>query len=227
MHLLVPTCMDAVFKVASIYFSVSPSPSAQIACTQIAVIATACLVLVFLSHLYEKEKKVIWGSVSSRLRMLLKGMGIGLVVYPMIIGVIQAVYWLISCYVAFAQTEQVAVMQLKQAAATPILFSILLVQVVVMVPVVEELLFRGYIQNFFMGICGAKSAVILSSLLFAAFHYSAQQHLSNIQLLVGLFVLSSLIGTVYIRERSLFVSIGIHAGFNLISIFFMVFSNSF
>ncbi len=88
-------------------------------------------------------------------------------------------------------------------------------------PLVEEFLFRGLLQNYFGNFFGPQYRIILTSLLFAFFHYSALQGSTNIELMVGLFIYSYFIGFFYMRERSLWTPIAMHASFNALTIFIM------
>jgi len=90
------------------------------------------------------------------------------------------------------------------------LFFLLLLAMVV-APFVEEALFRGILLPVLMKKMGAGTAVVISSLFFAAIH----QHLPS---MVPLFVLAVVLAMLYIHSGSLWAPIVLHAAFNGVSI---------
>jgi hypothetical protein len=89
--------------------------------------------------------------------------------------------------------------------------------VIIAAPVIEELLFRGFLQNYFKRYLGTKAAILITSLCFALFHLAPSQGLGNISLVISLFSFACFLGFVYERQKSLFASIGLHMFFNLVS----------
>src|SRR5205823_4427989 len=83
--------------------------------------------------------------------------------------------------------EQVAVEQLKSILAVRWLFILLSLTVIFIVPFIEELLFRGFLQTYLRERMGSKYAIIITALLFSSFHFSIKQGIGNIELLVSLF----------------------------------------
>ena len=122
-------------------------------------------------------------------------------------------------YVAFDVKgyEQLAVTFLKKTLSNPIALFGSLTSIVILAPLTEELLFRGLLLNFFQNRFGSKIAVILSGLLFAAFHYSHSQGLGNISLLFALSFFGVMLGIFYLMTASLIYPIMLHAIFNLLS----------
>jgi membrane protease YdiL (CAAX protease family) len=118
--------------------------------------------------------------------------------------------------------KQVAVDHLLSAFSTPY-FLLSLITLVVFAPIVEELLFRGFLQNWFKKYTGKKSAILLTSLCFAVLHYSSSQGLSNISLIPALFFLSCFIGFVYERQSSLISPLVMHAFFNASNVISIIF----
>lgn len=158
-------------------------------------------------------------------RQLFAGIGAWLIGYPfvMIFGQVIA----IAVLVIFREptVDQVAVRHLKSILSDPLLFAITAFEVVILVPFTEEVLFRGFLQNWlkskFRNVTGA---VALTSLIFAVFHFSSTQGITNIELLSSLFMLSCFLGFIYEKQRSLWASMGLHAFFNFISIVLIFFS---
>ena len=81
---------------------------------------------------------------------------------------------------------------------------------VIVAPIVEEIVFRGYIMNKWVDKYSVKKGVIFSSLLFMIFHF---QSLFVPQLLLGL-----LCGLVYVKYSNLFYAIFTHSLYNFLVI---------
>lgn len=113
--------------------------------------------------------------------------------------------------------EQSAVKQLKNVLDQPLLFVALALVVSFIVPFLEELLFRGYLQSWMGRKMKRRYAILLSSFIFACFHYSSSQGIGNIELIGSLFVLSCYLGIVFERQRSIWAPFTLHALFNFTS----------
>jgi membrane protease YdiL (CAAX protease family) len=88
---------------------------------------------------------------------------------------------------------------------------------------VEELLFRGTLQQFLKKYFPVKTSIAITALVFACFHYSSAQDLGNFSLIPSLFVFACFLGYTYERQGSIFASIGLHITFNLASSFQILF----
>lgn len=82
---------------------------------------------------------------------------------------------------------------------------------VVIAPICEEFLFRGFFYGVWKRYLGGLSAGFLACLLFAAFH-------ASLSAFAGLFILAVCLNIAYERTGSLWVPICMHALFNLISL---------
>lgn len=76
-----------------------------------------------------------------------------------------------------------------------------IVAIVIVAPVVEEILFRGFLLHRWAARWGTMAGVILSSALFAVMHIE----------LVGHFIFGVAMSALYVRTRSLWVPIAAHA----------------
>lgn len=87
-----------------------------------------------------------------------------------------------------------------------------------MVPYVEEILFRGFLQGFLGGVFHPSLAILGTSFIFSLFHYSSLQKSSNFEIMFGLFVFSLFISRLRVKENSVISCIGMHAAFNAVSL---------
>lgn len=81
----------------------------------------------------------------------------------------------------------------------------------------EELLFRNVIQKSLYDTFSKIGAIVVSSVIFAAVHFSAYATGSGVQILISLgvvFVLSLLLGVIYARTENLLVPAFVHGAFN-------------
>ncbi|MBA2367973.1 MAG: CPBP family intramembrane metalloprotease [Candidatus Protochlamydia sp.] len=141
------------------------------------------------------------------------------VIYPLILVFSQSVGLAVLMIFEKPALDQVAVKHIKNVMAYPTLMGMTMLEVIIIVPLMEEFLFRGLLQNWLKRkLNHAAGAVLLTSLLFALFHFSSSQGVTNIELLSTLFVLSCFLGYIYEKRRSLWASVALHGFFNLISI---------
>jgi membrane protease YdiL (CAAX protease family) len=140
-----------------------------------------------------------------------------LLAFPIVTVVGQFCDILVYKIYGFKSFEQVAVRYLKTSITSPSELALALTTILIYAPLIEEILFRGYLQNFLKRYLGAEAAILLTALCFACFHYSASQGLGNISLITSLFTFALFLGFIYERQRSLYASISLHVTFNLIS----------
>lgn len=108
----------------------------------------------------------------------------------------------------------------NQIATYPLLFLVYQFNTCFIVPVYEEIIFRGFVQNFFsrkfssfIGI-----SIILSSLLFTTVHYKLVNEIKDLYLLLPIFISSIFIGFLYHKTRSLTSCIVFHVTHNLVNV---------
>jgi len=89
--------------------------------------------------------------------------------------------------------------------------AVMVVTAGIAVPAAEELFFRGLLLPVVGKQYGARTAVIVVSLIFAAIHFHARSFLP-------LFVLAACLSAAFFYTRSIVVPIAMHCGFNLIQI---------
>lgn len=124
---------------------------------------------------------------------------------------------LLQTLFSYSAYEQTAVKLIKVSADFPIALILALFSILIMAPLIEEFLFRGVLQTHLREKIGSKPAILLSSLLFALFHFSLSQGLGNVALMISLLFLGCFLGFLYEKYRSLWASISLHITFNTIT----------
>lgn len=94
---------------------------------------------------------------------------------------------------------------------------LLVLSAVVLAPLLEELLFRGFLQSVLVEWFGRRrvwSALLLASAIFSLSHVGA----TSWHALAALFVFSIILGWVYERYGSLWIPVLMHMGFNALNV---------
>jgi uncharacterized protein len=178
--------------------------------------------LIFCLTQNQVEMKKIW---KDRTRLgarsigydILMGLLTWVISFPMVIFIGQIADLFIYLFFRIETYEQVAVRYLKLALSNPTMLAIAIFSVLVAAPVIEEFLFRGFLQNWFKRFLGAKAAIAVTALCFALFHLASSQGIGNISLGISLLTLGCYLGFIYERQGSLFASISLHMAFNAVS----------
>jgi membrane protease YdiL (CAAX protease family) len=176
----------------------------------ISMIIVSVIVIIF--SVLHQQRTLIWGQKPR----FWKGVLIGLACYPIVMLVVNVMVSFLT-YFGCERGDQKAIVMLKSLEPYPWLFWSFSIAVFTIVPILEEILFRGFLQNYLKKF-GMRAGIILTSCLFAAFHYSASQKASNIELIVGLFLFSYFLGIIYCKQRSLWAPIGMHMILNFLSL---------
>ncbi|WP_068468015.1 CPBP family intramembrane glutamic endopeptidase [Candidatus Protochlamydia phocaeensis] len=166
-----------------------------------------------------EKRGQFWQARSPWYKQVFVGMIAWLVSYPLVIAFSQLISLIVLALYRQPELDQVAVRHMKSLLSDPLIFSITAIEVICLVPFTEEFLFRGLLQSWLKSKFNhVPLAIVLTSLLFAIFHYSGSQGLTNIELLSSLFVLSCVLGYIYEKQHSLWAPIGMHAFFNLMNV---------
>lgn len=126
-----------------------------------------------------------------------------------------------------ALPEQLAVRFLKMTFHQPLYFGLSVFTIVILAPLLEEILFRGFLQSFIRQYLGTNKAILITAVCFSFFHYSPQQGFSNISIIGSLFALALFLGFVYEKQGSLAASITLHAAFNATNVINLYFFGGF
>ena len=151
------------------------------------------------------------------------GMLTWIIAFPLVATIGECMDLLVNLLFGIQNYEQVAVRYLKRSISSLPSMIIPLVTILLAAPIIEEFLFRGCLQTYFKRKMGIKSAIALSSLCFALFHFAPSQSVGNLSLLVSLFTFSLFLGFIYERQASLFASISLHITFNTLSTIRIIF----
>jgi len=158
----------------------------------------------------------------SRFSCIMEDMGLGvltwLVAFPIVGAVTLIMEFLTYVLTGLLPVEQVAIRFLKMARGSPILLTLALFTILIAAPVIEELVFRGFLYSYLRKKLSMVKALPISALIFSFLHFSPDQGGSNIPLLSSLFVLALFLGFLYERQRSLFAPIALHMTFNSVSV---------
>lgn len=138
--------------------------------------------------------------------------------YPIVIVIGQIIAILLLILFNTSPVNQVAVQQLKNTMNYPVQFFTLSLMIILIVPMIEEILFRGFLQNSIRQSYGRYKGILYSSIIFTLFHFSISQGVRNIEILSSLFILSLFLGFIYERQQSLWAPITLHATFNGMSV---------
>lgn len=195
----------------------------------IGVIGTAFVALiVFFATRDKPTREAVWGSpretrgIGQNIHDFLTGSITWAIAYPWIIVIGQLMAFLLGLFYVGERADQAAVQHLKDIMDHPLLFGLTALAVVSIIPFIEELLFRGFLQSWLKTTFGRMQAILITSVIFAFFHFSLSQGIENIEFISSLFLLSCFLGFVKERQRSLWASIGLHMTFNFISILLLL-----
>lgn len=119
--------------------------------------------------------------------------------------------------------EQDVVKKIKEVAQVPYLMPAYFLLVGIIIPITEEILFRGMLQNWIAKYLPGWQAIGLTSVLFSLLHVTGGQGIGNFQLVPGLFVLSCFLGYVYERQKNIWAPIGLHVAVNMISLALIIY----
>ncbi len=148
--------------------------------------------------------------------------------FPLVLFLSQMLELLVSAIFHISQLpDQVAVRYLKMTFEHPFYLLMSVGSIVFLAPLIEETLFRGFLQTFIRQHLGSKHAILITSLCFSFFHYSSEQGLGNIPIIGSLFILALFLGYLYERQGSLIAPMALHATFNAISVMNIYFLGGF
>lgn len=174
----------------------------------------------YLKFLNEETRVSVLGDGTHKLKNFCMGIISWLISFPLVIAVSQLASALLIAF-QWQTEEQMAVQFFKSTMNNPVVFGVTCLFVILIIPLIEEIIFRGFLQNWFAKFIGRKAAVFTTALIFSFFHFSILQGYGNIEIIASLFVLASFLGFIYFRQNSIYASWGLHATFNGLNVLFM------
>lgn len=189
----------------------------------ITMLITALAVAAYVAWIPERAQHAIGrhirsGGVPKILHDFALGACSWLISYPLVVFIGEIIAVMVLLEFPTIPIDQVAVKYLKGTMNYPVMFLFTAFFLVFVVPIVEEIIFRGFLQTWLRQYLSVFHSILCTSAIFAAFHFSSTQGIANFELLVSLFVLSCFLGFLYERQQSLMASIGLHITFNGISV---------
>lgn len=225
------------FVIKFFYFIYSPlktifesHPPLLVGTAQVlSIIIIASFVTIFSAFQRRGVMEVIWKKDFTLLSAL-KDFGVGalawLICFPLVACIDQIGELLTFLLVGVTHLEQVAVRYVRLSAESPYLLTVALISTVLAAPILEELIFRGFIYTYLKSKLGQFKALISSSLIFALFHFSPDQGIQNFTLIFTLFTLALFLAFLYEKKQSLIAPIALHMTFNSISVMRIVLFSS-
>jgi len=196
------------------------STFSQIILNIIAIIITAIGMAAYYFFCSPETRHAVWRSSPHQKigHDIVMGITTWLICFPLVIITSQVIEILGEWLFHHTHQDQLAVYFLKLTREFPILFALMAFLIAFVVPMIEEFIFRGFIQTWLLRWYNRTWAIVLTSIIFACCHYSSSQGLDNIELVSSLFIFSCFLGFIYERQQSLWASIALHSTFNIISI---------
>lgn len=216
--LIAHTIVSVLKNISGSVFLGQLTLSEWLAVEQIVGLVTGIVFLAFVRRLLPKDLVSLVAGKAQGWKPLWKGALYGVLFVPLILVLASVVGWIVSLVSPESRAPQVALEMVANVRSAGVLFWLLVTCIVVLVPSIEETLFRGFLQTFLLGLVHPTLAVFLTSGIFAAFHYSPLQKSSNFEIMIGLFVFSLLASKIREKEGALGAAIGLHAAFNATSL---------
>jgi uncharacterized protein len=114
--------------------------------------------------------------------------------------------------------EQSAFNMIRVSSSSWPILLMTFISITIISPILEELIFRGFLQNLFGQTFHPFGSISITSIIFALAHYDSELGCSNIAIIISLMSLSYFLGMLYEKEKSLLAPISMHITFNTISV---------
>lgn len=199
---------------------------------QFASIAIIFIILIGYCLLIDSRVRhaIFWGESQKKPSVFWRNLGIGafswFICYPLMMLVNLIVEYITLKIWGERGVDQVAVKTLSETLPYPASFLLLSIAVVIIVPFIEETLFRGFLQTWLKQYLGRWGAILLVATLFALVHFAKSQGRGNLELILSLFVLALFLGFIYERQTTLWASYGLHMTFNAVTVLILAFNAS-
>ncbi|CCB89318.1 CPBP family intramembrane glutamic endopeptidase [Simkania negevensis] len=205
-------------------------PALFIATVQVlSIMIITCFVIIFSLFQDQNVVKRIWKeqfTFPSAIKDFELGVLTWVISFSVVACVDQIGDLLTSLAFGTSRVEQIAVRFIRLSAESPYLLTVATISTVLAAPILEECIFRGFMQTYLKSKIGFIKALFSTAFIFAAFHFSPTQGISNITLILSLFTLALYLGFLYEKRKSLIAPIALHMTFNSISVIRIVLFSS-
>lgn len=188
------------------------------------------LLLCFTVYLYlfrPQLRPSVFGTTTSSVKEIGIGMISWFVVYPWVLTASHSMEALIQVFAPGPSIEQEAIRNLRGVLGEPIVLVITIILVALVVPIIEEIVFRGFLQQWLKKMMDPWSAILLTTFAFAFAHFSTSQGLSNLPIITALFILSLFLGYLRERQNCILAPIALHATVNTVTLVFLLLQEHF
>lgn len=179
------------------------------------------LLLCFSFYLYllrPQLRPLVFGTTTSPIREISIGVVSWFIAYPWVFTASQGMEALVNVFSPGPPIEQEAIQNLRGVLNEPFVLIITLVLVAIVVPVIEEIIFRGFLQQWLKKVMHPWWAILVTTCAFAFAHFSTAQGLSNLPIISALFILSIFLGFLRERQNCLLAPIALHAMVNTVTL---------
>lgn len=229
-HVLSGFLLYALFQLALpwIIFSLFPASRSGIYPIGLTFIAIISLLAIALFTLWRSFSAGAREEIAGPIGRFWSDVGLGAVTYvlanPLTNFVSQIIYaWIVITRGSYTPQTQVAIAHLKSTLNFPLIYYLTFICFALIVPMIEEFLFRGLLQKWLSRLISRPAVISLTALLFSLIHYSKSQGTTNYELIPSIFLLGLFLS--YVREkRSLLASMGLHVTFNTLSLLYITFT---
>jgi len=188
----------------------------------------APLGVALLIYFYDRKtnvmvRRIVWGEHVASYESWLPGTLSWLLIFPSVQLISAAVLTLLKHWNLTPLPEQLAVEKLRSVLDQPLPFALLALETCLIIPWIEELFFRGYLQGLFSQNLSRRLGILISSALFTLCHLAPAHGWRNLELAVSLGVLALFLGFLKERFGSLAAPIGLHITFNSCSLLWILY----
>jgi membrane protease YdiL (CAAX protease family) len=181
---------------------------------------SSCLTLAMLLFIAQvQDKQGLNAVIGFHKENILKDIKQGIFTFFLSIFVVTAAGILVQLltYFIFNENgnEQQIITYLRENAQILTIKILGLINIVLIAPALEELVFRGGIQKTLRRTFSPRISIVITSIIFALVHFSTEQGLGNIALLISIFILSCYLGFIYEKRQTLVAPFIVHMLFNL------------
>ncbi len=172
----------------------------------------------------QEIRKEVFGTSNGWLSFC-KGFALGFAVFPFITIIVNFSLAILSWATGLEPIDQSSFLFMKRLLDYPSLFIFAALSVSCIVPIAEEILFRGFFIPTLTRILQPKLVALISGMIFALFHITSEQGITNIALFIGLTLFGVLAANVKHTYKSLSATIGMHAAFNTLTLILLLIEN--